>query len=123
MNLARFDAENVAGEIKGANLTATVLGCQRVTIVPVGPDGEVLDTWAITGPIPDEERQQWQGGWPRQRQMQDYLPPEIIARLHLGAVFRQQYPAVEPRVRQPIGDEQGLDRRRQPQLGEGRQQQ
>jgi signal transduction histidine kinase/PAS domain-containing protein len=67
-----------------AGLTAAVLASERVTIVPVGSADEVLEAAAVTGPMPEEERLGWQAGWPQQRHLQDFLPPDIIARLHLG---------------------------------------
>ena len=69
-----------------AELTRTVLGCERVTIVPVGPEGEVRQTVGVAGPIAAEESQQWQALVPPQgqRRLQDFLPPAIIARLQLG---------------------------------------
>lgn len=72
-----------------ANLTRTVLRCQRVAIVPVGPRAEVLPTWATNGPVPAEESMQWLAYAPQpdQRHLQDFLPTEIIARLHAGELI------------------------------------
>ncbi len=72
-----------------AGLTQSVLGCQRVTIVPVGTQDDVQQTWAVAGLIPDEERQQWQASWPRpdQRHLRDFLPPAMISRLQLGELI------------------------------------
>ncbi|HEY7780596.1 MAG TPA: PAS domain S-box protein [Ktedonobacterales bacterium] len=67
-----------------ANLTATVLSCERVTIVPLGPSDEVLATVAATGPMPDEERRGYQSRWPGERHLGDFLSPAIINRLHAG---------------------------------------
>ncbi len=80
-----------------AGLTRTVLGSQRVTIVPVGAEGEVRETLGIAGPVPAEERQQWQASWPAasQRRLQDFLPLAILTRLERGElvpVDRQQLP-------------------------------
>jgi signal transduction histidine kinase/PAS domain-containing protein len=72
-----------------AELIRTVLRCERVTIVPIGPDDAVQETWATAGPIAAEEAQQWQMNWPRpdRRHLQDFLPPDIIARLQLHEVI------------------------------------
>jgi PAS domain S-box-containing protein len=69
-----------------ADLTRTVLGCERVTIVPVGSEGEVQQTVGVAGPIATEESQQWRAIAPPQgqRRLQDFLPPALIARLQLG---------------------------------------
>lgn len=74
-----------------ADLTAAVLSCERVSIVPVGPAEEVLETVAVVGPMPDEERRGWQSGWPGQRHLGDFLPAEIIARLHTGEVVSAEH--------------------------------
>jgi len=69
-----------------ADLTQTVLGSQRVTIVPVGPEDEVQQAVGVAGPITSQESQQWQANWPQagQRRLHDFLPAELIARFHLG---------------------------------------
>jgi PAS domain S-box-containing protein len=69
-----------------ADLTRTVLWSERVTIVPVGPEDEVQQTVGVAGPITAQESQQWQAHWPQagHRHLHDFLPPELIARLHLG---------------------------------------
>jgi PAS domain S-box-containing protein len=69
-----------------ADLIRTVLGSRRVTIVPVGPEDEVQQTVGVAGPITPQESQQWQANWPQagQRHLHDFLPSELIARLHLG---------------------------------------
>jgi PAS domain S-box-containing protein len=80
-----------------ADLTQTVLGCERVTIVPVGPDGEVQRTIGVAGSITVEESQQWQTLAPPQgqRHLQDFLPAAIIVRLQRGELIpvdRQEAP-------------------------------
>jgi PAS domain S-box-containing protein len=80
-----------------ADLTRTVLGCERVTIVPVGPDNEVQQTVGVAGSITVEESHQWQTLAPPegQRHLQDFLPAAIIARLQRGELIpvdRQEAP-------------------------------
>ncbi|HEV2237204.1 MAG TPA: PAS domain-containing sensor histidine kinase [Ktedonobacterales bacterium] len=80
-----------------AHLTRAVLGCERVTIVPVGPAGEVRQTVGIDGSITAAERQQWQALAPQQdqRHLHDFLSPEIITCLQLGELVqadRQEAP-------------------------------
>jgi PAS domain S-box-containing protein len=69
-----------------ANLTRAVLGCERVTIVPIGPEGEVQQTVGVAGPIAAVEGQQWQGLAPPQgqRRLHDFLSPALITCLQLG---------------------------------------
>ncbi len=80
-----------------AELTQTVLGSERVTIVPVGADGDVQPTVASAGPIEADESRQWEERYPQQgrRVLSDFLPPGVIARLQHGelvAVDRWQSP-------------------------------
>ena len=80
-----------------ADLTRTVLGCERVTIVPVGPDGGVQQTVGVAGSITVEESQQWHtlAPPPGQRHLQDFLPAAIIVRLQRGELIpvdRQEAP-------------------------------
>jgi signal transduction histidine kinase len=72
-----------------ADLTRTVLGSQRVTIVPLGEAGEVQETLGVAGPIPAEEQQQWLASWPAagRRHVQDFLPRALIARLTHGELI------------------------------------
>jgi PAS domain S-box-containing protein len=67
-----------------ADLTRTVLGCERVSIVPTGPEGDVLPTAGLSGPISEAEQHQWRTGWPHPRHLSDTLPPDAIARLRRG---------------------------------------
>jgi PAS domain S-box-containing protein len=80
-----------------ADLTRTVLSCERVTMVPVGPDGEVQQTVGVAGSITVEESQQWQTLAPPQgqRYLQDFLPAALIVRLQRGELIpvdRQEAP-------------------------------
>jgi len=80
------EAATAATAQRLADLTRAVLGSQRVTIVPVGPEDEVQQAVGVAGPITSQESQQWQANWPRagQRHLHDFLPSELIARLYLG---------------------------------------
>jgi signal transduction histidine kinase len=105
LDLPTIDEHGVSGEVSGvsaaavalrmADLTRAVLRSQRVEIVPIEPQGEALLAMAVSGPIPDAERQQWQANWPHRAQLQDFLPPEMIDSLHKGeliAIDRSQPP-------------------------------
>ena len=84
------DANAMAAMVQRlTDLTQAVLGCQRATMVPVGPEDEVRETWGTAGAIPDEERRQWQANWPRagQRYLHHFLPAEFIAQLHSGELL------------------------------------
>ena len=88
--LAQESASNTAGMAQRlADLMRTVLRCLRVAIVPVGPHAKVLRTWATAGPLTPDESQQWLAFSPQpdQRHLQDFLPPEIIARLQHGELI------------------------------------
>lgn len=66
-----------------ANLSRAVMGCERVTIVAVDPDTDVMLVAAVAGLAPEQERL-WQSNWPRAGRMEQYLPPELVKQLKLG---------------------------------------
>src|SRR5436305_4506849 len=55
--LSTVEVSKIAHRI--AELTCSVLGCQRVSITSVEPETEVLHPVAVVGLSPDEERQWW----------------------------------------------------------------
>ncbi len=69
-----------------AELTRTVVGCQRVGIVSVDPDTGTLRTVALAAVTPEQEAEWW-ANWPRGARMSDYLPPTLIALLTAGEVI------------------------------------
>lgn len=80
-NQSPIDSEMIARRI--ADLTRAVMGCERVNIVSVDPDSDIMQVAAIAGLSPEQEWA-WQTNWPRAGRLDDYLPREMIEHLKAG---------------------------------------
>ena len=68
-----------------AELTRSVLGCERVAITTVDPETEVLRPLAVVGLVPEQEAQMW-ATWPDNVRLGDSMPPENVAHLRAGDI-------------------------------------
>lgn len=66
-----------------AELIRTVMGCQRVNIVVYHPVTGLMRAVGVAGLSAEQERL-WLASWPREGRSSDYLPRDLIARLHAG---------------------------------------
>lgn len=69
-----------------AQLTCSVLGCQRVSITAVEPDTEVLHPIAVVGLSPEEERQWW-NEQQQEARLGDGPDPTFAAQLRANEVL------------------------------------
>jgi len=70
-----------------AELTCSVLGCQRVSISAVDPETEILRSIAVVGLSPELEAQWWAEQHQQQARLGEGLPPELLSRLQANEVF------------------------------------
>ncbi len=66
-----------------AELTRSVLGCERVAITAVDPSTEVMRPLAVVGLAAEQEAQMW-ASWPDSVKLGDSVPPESVAQLRAG---------------------------------------
>lgn len=69
-----------------ADLTCSVLGCQRVGMITVEPESERLHPLVVKGLSAEQERTWWQEQ--EESNLEDGPDPELIARLHAGEVLK-----------------------------------
>ncbi len=69
-----------------AELTASVLGCQRVSLSAIDPKTQIARPVAIVGLSPEQE-QQWWAEQPAESRLEDSPMPELVARLLSGDVL------------------------------------
>ncbi|MGI9057867.1 MAG: ATP-binding protein [Ktedonobacteraceae bacterium] len=69
-----------------AELTCSVLGCQRVSITAVEPETEILYPIAVVG-LPPEQERQWWAEQPQNARLHDGPDPTLTARLLANEVL------------------------------------
>lgn len=77
-------ASKVAQRI--AELTCSVLGCQRVGISAIEPETEIMHPVAVTG-LPPEQEQQWWAEQPQDVRFSDTSTPELVERLRNNEIL------------------------------------
>ncbi len=73
-----------------AELTARVLGCQRVALLVADQPGGAIRPLATVGLSPDEE-ERWRAGDPSGGYLRTHLPPELARRFLAGEVLLLDY--------------------------------
>ncbi len=81
--LAPKTASRVAKRI--AELTCSVLGCQRVSITAIEPETEIINPVAVVGLLPEQEAQWW-AEQPQNTRLSDSPTPDLVARLQANEV-------------------------------------
>ncbi|HLJ35058.1 MAG TPA: PAS domain S-box protein [Ktedonobacteraceae bacterium] len=81
--LAPKSASRVAKRI--AELTCSVLGCQRVSITAIEPETEIMSPIAVVG-LPPEQESQWWAEQPQNMRLSDSPMPELVAQLRANEV-------------------------------------
>ncbi len=69
-----------------AELTCSVLGCQRVSITAIEPETEMMYPIAVVG-LPPEQESQWWAEQPENMSLGDSPTPELVARLRANEVL------------------------------------
>ncbi|MEO8973258.1 MAG: PAS domain-containing protein, partial [Ktedonobacteraceae bacterium] len=69
-----------------AELTCSILGCQRVSITAIDPETEVMRPIAVVG-LPPEQERQWWAEQPENARFSDSPMPELVARLRANEVL------------------------------------
>ncbi|MEO8970590.1 MAG: ATP-binding protein [Ktedonobacteraceae bacterium] len=69
-----------------AELTCSVLGCQRVSITAIEPETEIMYPIAVVG-LPPEQESQWWAEQPENVRLSDSPMPEMVARLRANEVL------------------------------------
>src|SRR5579863_4988738 len=82
--LAPETASKVAKRI--AELTCSVLGCQRVSITAIEPETEIMYPIAVVG-LPPEQEHQWWAEQPANARLSDSPMPEFVERLRANEVL------------------------------------
>lgn len=70
-----------------AELTCSVLGCQRVSISIVEPQTEVLRAVAVVGLTPEQERQWWAEQKQQESSLSESSNPELVSALRTNQVL------------------------------------
>ena len=72
---------------KLAELTRSVLGCQRIAISIIEPETEVSHTLAVVGLSPEHEQQWWAEQQQKKGRLSDSPYPELVERLRANEVL------------------------------------
>ncbi len=84
----KLEGPNTASKVaeRMAELTCSVLGCQRVSITAVEPETEILYPIAVVG-LPPEQERQWWAEQPQDAHLHDGPDPILTARLLANEVL------------------------------------
>ena len=81
---AGFVTRGVARRL--AELTCSVLGCQRLSITTIEPESGLLRPLAVVGLSPEQEQQWWTQQEQQESRLVDGLDPSLVQRLRAGEV-------------------------------------